>query len=73
MKKWIKILIAVISTPIILIIIFVCTYVVMNSQDVIEPYHVCIPDAKYKVLIASQGSEIKNKLVKDMAQQLKND
>ena len=73
MKKWIKILTIIISIPVVLFIILVGTYIVMNWQGVIDPYHVGNPNAPHKVLIASQGSEFKNKLLKDLVQQLESD
>jgi len=73
MKKWLKILIAVIATPIVLLFIFACYYVITNWQGVIEPYQVGNQDSQYKVLIASQGSEFKDKLLLELVQQLKSD
>jgi hypothetical protein len=43
----------------------------MNWQGVIDPYQVGEPNAPKKVLIASQGSDFKNKLLEDLIQQLK--
>ena len=73
MKKWVKILIAALATPIVLIIIIICIWIVMNWQGVIDPYQVGNPDSHIKVLIASQGSEFKDKLLNDLVQQLKSD
>ena len=58
MKKWIKILIAIIVTPIVLFIIL------------IEPFQVGHIKAENKILIASQGSEFKNNLVENLVGQL---
>ena len=73
MKRWIKILIAVIATPIVIIIIFASAYLIMNLQGVIEPYQVGNPDAECKILITSQGSKFKDKLLEDLVYQLKSD
>ena len=73
MDKWIKILVIIISTPVILFVILVCIYIIMNWQKVIDPYFVGNPDAPNKVLIASQGSEFKNRLLEELIQQLKNE
>ena len=73
MKKWIKILIAIIATPIVLFGIFLGTYVIVNQQGVIEPFHVGNPKAENKILIASQGSEFKNNLLEKILDQLKSD
>ncbi len=71
MKKWIKILIGIVATPIALFLIALATYVIINQQGVIEPFSVGSPKAKTKILIASQGSNFKNKLVEDLVSQLK--
>lgn len=73
MKKWLKILIAIISVPIILIILFISYYLITNLQGEIEPYQVGNPDAEQKILIASQGSEFKEKLVTGLVSELKSD
>lgn len=73
MKKWVKILIAALATPIVLIIIIIGVWIVMNWQGVIDPYQVGKQDAHFKVLIASQGSEFKDKLLNDLVQQLESD
>ena len=71
MKKWIKILIAIIATPVLLAGILLATYVLVNQQGVIEPFQVGNPNAENKILIASQGSEFKNDLVENLVGQLK--
>jgi hypothetical protein len=71
MKKWIKILMIVLSIPVILFIILLSTYIIMNWQGVIDPYQVGDPNASQKVLIASQGSDFKNILLEELVQQLK--
>ncbi len=73
MKRWIKILLIVISTPIILFLLLLGIYIVMNWQGVIEPYQVGDPNASLKILIASQGSEFKEDLSKKIIQKLEND
>ena len=73
MKKWLKILIGIIATPIVLIIAFCCYYVISNTQGVIEPFQVGNLNAEQKILIASQGSEFKNNLVSEIVNQLKDD
>ncbi len=73
MKKWIKILIAIIATPIVLFGIFLLSYVIINQQGIIEPFKAGNPMGENKILIASQGSEFKNNLVENILYQLKND
>ena len=70
MKKWIKILIAIIATPVVLIAVFLLSYVIINQQGVIEPFQVGSNNAKNRILIASQGSEFKNNLVDKIIVQL---
>jgi hypothetical protein len=73
MKRWIKILLIGLSTPIIIFILLVAIYIVMNWQGVIEPYQVGNPNASMKVLIASQGSEFKEDLSRKIIKKLEND
>ena len=73
MKKWIKVVLIILSVPIILIIALLSAYIIMNWQGVIDPYQVGDPNAPKKVLIASQGSDFKNILLEDMVGQLKSD
>jgi len=73
MKKWVKIVITIIATPIVLFIVFLGSYIVINWQGVIEPYQIGNSDANQKILIASQGSEFKNNLEKELIRLLKND
>lgn len=46
-------------------------YLLVNLQGVIEPFQVNSPDAEHKVLIASQGSRFKNRLVSDLVDHIK--
>lgn len=71
MKKWIKILLWIIASPIVLIVILFAAYVIMNSQGVIEPFQVGNPQAKNRILIASQGSEFKENLVANIIDEYK--
>jgi len=71
MKKWIKITIVIIATPIVLFALLLGAYVVFNLQGVIEPFQVGNPDAQHKILIASQGSEFKNTLTNEFVELLK--
>jgi hypothetical protein len=73
MKKWIKILIWIIATPIILLIIALVAYVIVNRQGVIEPYSAGDPAAEKRVLIASQGSEFKEQLVAQLVDRFSNE
>jgi hypothetical protein len=73
MKRWIKILLIVLSTPVIIFILLLATYIIMNWQGVIEPYQVGNPNASIKVLIASQGSEFKEDLSRKIIKKLEND
>jgi hypothetical protein len=70
MKRWLKILLWIIATPIALLLIALATYVIINQQGVIEPFDVGNPKANTKILIASQGSNFKNKLVENLVSQL---
>lgn len=70
MKKWLKIIIWIIATPVALMLIALATYVIINQQGVIEPFEVGDPKSKTKILIASQGSNFKSKLVNNLASQL---
>ena len=73
MKKWIKILIAILATPVALFAAFLLSYILINQQGVIESYNVGNPNSENKILIASQGSEFKNNLVENMLNKLKSD
>ena len=73
MKKWIKILIAIIATPIVLFAVFLISYVLINQQGVIEPFKAGNPMGGNKILIASQGSEFKSNLVEKIVVQLNGD
>lgn len=73
MKRWIKIVLIILSTPIIIFLLLLGIYIVMNWQGVIEPYQVGDPNASMKILIASQGSEFKEDLSKEIIQNLEND
>jgi hypothetical protein len=46
-------------------------YLLVNLQGVIEPFEVNSPDARHKVLIASQGSRFKNMLVSGLVGRFK--
>ena len=73
MKKWIKILVIILSTPVVLFIVLLGAYIIMNWQGVIDPYEIGDPKAPQKVLIASQGSDFKNILLEDLVQQLRSE
>ena len=73
MKRWIKILMIIIATPIVLFIAIFLTYIFINQQGVIEPFSVGSPTAESKILIASQGSDFKVILVKRLTQKLIDD
>jgi hypothetical protein len=73
MQKGIKILLIVLSIPVMLFIILMGTYIVMNWQGVISPYHIGKPDAPHKVLIASQGSKFKSQLLEALIRNLRSE
>ena len=73
MKKILKILFLTILGIVIVIFILLGTYIVVNVQGVIEPFKVGSPDAKNKILIASQGSDFKNNLLETLVLELKSD
>lgn len=70
MKKFFKILLSIILGFVSLLIILLVTYIVVNWQGVIEPFQVGNPQAKNKILIASQGSEFKHNLLNNLVQKL---
>ncbi|MFC2082277.1 hypothetical protein ACFLQT_00950 [Bacteroidota bacterium] len=70
MKKWIKVTIIVLATPVVLFLILLGAYIIINLQGVIEPFQVGYPDAHHKILIASQGSEFKNTLTNEFVELL---
>ena len=63
MKKWIKIVLWIVATPVAVIGILLLSYIIMNTQGVIAPFEAGSPQSSYKILIASQGSEFKESLV----------
>lgn len=71
MKKWIKILIGIVATPILLFAILLVVYILMNRQGIIEPFEVGDSKAENRILIASQGSEFKNSLVEKLIDEFK--
>lgn len=71
MKKWIKILIGIVATPVLLFAILLVVYILMNRQGVIEPFQVGDSKAENRILIASQGSEFKNNLVEKLVDEYK--
>ncbi|MFC2152938.1 hypothetical protein ACFLSE_10475 [Bacteroidota bacterium] len=73
MKKWLKIILWIVGIPAALISILLISYIVANKQGVIEPFQVGDPNAKHKILIASQGSEFKQKLVERFVLELDSD
>jgi len=73
MKKWLKIIIWIIGTAIAIISILLISYIIVNKQGVIEPIQVGNTSAKHKILIASQGSDFKEKLVNKFISELKSD
>ncbi len=72
MKKAIKIPLIVVGSLILLIIIGSAIYLVSNIQGVVETTEEGNPDADKKLLIASQGSDFKNKLVQEIKDGLNN-
>ena len=73
MKKILKILFLTILGIVIVIFILLGTYIVVNIQGVIVPFKVGSPNAKNKILIASQGSEFKDNLLETLVKELKSD
>ena len=71
MKKWIKVVLWILATPIALIGILLVIYIVMNTQGVIEPFQSGNPQADTRILIASQGSEFKESLVGSIIDEFK--
>jgi hypothetical protein len=54
-----------------LVVIVFAVYLLLNRQGVIESYEMSNPEAKHRVLIASQGSSFKNALVDSINAYLK--
>lgn len=73
MKRWIKIVLWILGTPIIIVGGLLLAYIITNKQGVIEPFQVGNPQAQYKILVASQGSEFKEKLVERIASEFESD
>ena len=73
MKRWIKITLWIIGTPVVIIAGLLISYIIANKQEIIKPFQVGSPKAKYKILIASQGSEFKEELVNRFVNELKSD
>lgn len=73
MKKWIKITIWIIGTPIVLLGGLLLAYIIVNKQGVTKSFQVGNQNAKYKLLIASQGSEFKESLVNKFVEEFKSD
>lgn len=63
MKKWLKILMWIIGTPIFIILVLFVSYILKNQQDHIDSFQVGNQNAPYKILVASQGSDFKEKMV----------
>jgi hypothetical protein len=73
MKKWHKIILWIIGTPITLLGILLLTYIAVNKQGVIEPFQHGSKSAEYKILIVSQGSDFKEALVENFVSELASD
>lgn len=73
MKRWMKIVLWIIGIPTVLLAGLLISYIIVNKQKVIEPFQVGNSKAKYKILIASQGSEFKEKLVNRFIKELTSD
>lgn len=63
MKKWLKVVLWIIGTPIVLILVFGITYIVRNQQGHIDSFQIGNQQAEYKILVAAQESEFKGKMV----------
>jgi len=72
MRKWVKILLAIVLIPVLLISVFAVGYVFYNQQGVIDPFYAGNPSSPDRILIASQGSEFKTKLVETLVKQFVN-
>lgn len=73
MNKYLKVTLYILLTPVLLFLIALLVYVVINKQGVVDSFQVGNQNAKYKVLIASQGSDFKEKLVNKFIEQIHND
>ena len=73
MKRWQKIILWILGTPIAIVGTLLLAYIVVNKQGVIEPFQVGSKNAEYKILIVSQGSEFKEALVKNFVSELASD
>ena len=70
MKNFIKTLLSTVIGLVVLLLILLTTYIFVNIQGVIDPLQIGNPNAKNKILIASQGSEFKDNLLKNLVQSL---
>ena len=73
MKKFLKILLTIVLSLVTILIILITTYIIVNIQGVIEPFQIGNPHATNKLLIASQGSEFKDNLLRNLVQELETD
>ena len=69
--KFLKIALIIAGSIIIILVIIFGIYLLVNKQGVIEPLEIGQPEAAKKVLIASQGSEFKEALVKELVSYFK--
>ena len=73
MKKFFKIILYITLGLLTVFLILLGTYVVVNQQGIIDPFQVGNPGAENKILIASQGSEFKERLLKDLLEKLESE
>ena len=73
MKKILKILLSIVLGVVTILLLLLGTYIVVNVQGVIEPFKVGNPNAKNKILIASQGSDFKDNLLETLVHELRGD
>ncbi len=70
MKKWLKILFGIIAVPVIAIVLFMSYYLYANLQGKIEARQIGNPKAEKRIIIASQGSDFKNRLLEELLKNL---
>lgn len=69
--KALKIVLIVIGSIVVVFLIIFGIYLLLNIQGEAESFEVGSPELEQKVLIASQGSDFKNALVKSLTEGLK--
>ena len=68
--KTLKLILKILGALIVLLLCSFIVYCLIYSQEVIEPFEVNSPDLETKVLVASQGSDFKHVLLKELTERI---